>query len=69
MMTSGYRGDKPQKGITNSRRFVSLKAGGFGSDVMALIARQPHTVLQAKYAEMDDRSPKATEKRAGESDR
>jgi hypothetical protein len=42
-------------------------AGGFGSLVTARIARQPHTVLQAKYAEMDERALKAREKRAGES--
>jgi hypothetical protein len=64
----------PQKVVSIGSRFInaegwgarSREAGGFGSDVTACIAPQPHTVLQAKYAEMDGRSPKATEKRAGE---
>jgi hypothetical protein len=43
-----------------------MEAGGFGSFVTGRIARQAHTVLQAKYAEMDGRAFKAPKKRAGE---
>jgi hypothetical protein len=42
-------------------------AGGFGSVVRGRIARRAHSVLQAKYAEMDGRAFKAPKKRAGES--
>ncbi len=46
---------KPGRGTSSLDRVKThLKAGGFGSSVAVCIARQPLTVLQAKYAEMDD---------------
>jgi hypothetical protein len=57
MMASGDLSGKRQGRITGVD--LGRQAGGFGSLAAACIARQPHTVLQAKYAEMDDRALKA----------
>jgi hypothetical protein len=51
---NGWRGTS----IARSPDMI-LQAGSFGSLATARIARQPHSVLQAKYAEMDDRALKA----------